>query len=305
MATETSSIDDLLSQPQSRKTPDAPEQTADVDVEPDGVDTPQDDNVDHDEPKEKPQDDSDPYGANDDDSESDESENTEDENVDEYGNPTGKPKTYTEEEVNERINKAVRDRLERLQRNQGMTQQEADHVANNFEYDENAKGDWQQQLKQFIKQTYQEIGQEQQQQEVQQREQRAQQEFEQKFHQGMGRFSDFVEVVGSQPVTDAMTMGLRGIKDPAAFIYAASKRNPQELQRISQIADPYAQMLEMGKLEERMRKGKQTTKAPKPVSKTQGDASIPHKENKELSIEEQIAQSDARRLAARRAKMKR
>jgi len=72
-----------------------------------------------------------------------------------------------------------------------------------------------------------------------------------------------------------MTYALRGLPDPAAFIYAASKRHPQELARISQIGDPAAQIMEMGRLEERMRKSAPSTKAPRPVSKSRDDASMP------------------------------
>ena len=114
----------------------------------------------------------------------------------------------------------------------------------------------------------------------------------------MDRFSDFKDVVGSQPITDPMTYALRGMNDPSAFIYAASKRAPQELQRISNISDPYVQMVEMGKLEERMRKTPMTTKAPRPVSKTVDNSSIPVQQKKgEPSIEDLIAHADAKRRA--------
>jgi hypothetical protein len=95
-----------------------------------------------------------------------------------------------------------------------------------------------------------------------------------------------------------MTYALRGLSDPAAFIYAASKRHPQELARISQIADPAAQIMEMGRLEERMRKAPVGTKAPKPISKTRDEGGLPAQaKKKEQTIEDLIAHSDAKRRA--------
>ncbi len=216
---------------------------------------------------------------------------------DDYGNTKAKPKTYTEEEVNDRINKAVRERLARLDRNGNnpSTQQVQQQAQQNFEYDPNAEGNWQQQLEVVIEQTVNKLSQKEVNRQQQQREERAQAEFHDKFTQGMDKFSDFREVVGAQPVTDPMTMALRGLKDPASFIYAASKRHPQELARISQLPDPVAQVLEMGKLEERMRKAAPGTKAPR----TKEDAGLPvkDKKNSEPSIEDMIAKADAKRMA--------
>lgn len=218
---------------------------------------------------------------------------------DEYGNEvaSSESRMYTEEEVNERINKAVRERLSRLQKNETLTSDQAQHAQQNFEYDPSAEGDWKQQLRQFIKQTYQETIREEQTQAQQLREQQAQVEFEEKFSRSMGRFKDFREVVASQPITDAMTMATRSMSDPAAFLYAASKRHPEELQRISRLTDPYAQMVEIGRLEERMKKSKSTTNAPRPISPTNADGALStHRDEREPSIEELIAQADARKL---------
>jgi hypothetical protein len=177
-------------------------------------------------------------------------------------------------------------------------------AAAGFEYNPDSNQSWDQQLRGFVEQTVQGMTQRQQQQAQQVREQQAQSEFEGKFHQGMTNFPDFVEVVGSQPVSDHMVLATRGMKDPAAFLYAASKRMPQELQRISAIGDPYVQMAEMGRLEATLRQTKPGTKAPRPITRTQEDSNIPHKSNsdRELSIEEQIAHSDKRKLAAMRAR---
>ena len=97
-----------------------------------------------------------------------------------------------------------------------------------------------------------------------------------------------------------MTIASRAMKDPAAFFYAAAKRAPQELQRIAQIPDQYVQMVEIGKLEERMKQSKSgnATKAPKPLGRIQEDGSIPYNSNKkEPTIEDLIAQDSAKRKA--------
>ena len=218
------------------------------------------------------------------DSASDESVNAE---MDDYGNPKAEKKLYTQEEVDERINRAVRERLER---GRHEVQQQQQPQAQPQQGDE----DWRNELKSFVVNTVQGMTAEQQQQAAQQREQQAQVEFESKFHQGMSRFNDFVDVVGDAPITDAMTVATRGMKDPAAFLYAAAKTQKAELARIAKIQDPYVQVAEMGKLEERIRKSKTTTNAAKPVSKFSGDASS--KDTSRGSIEDRIAQHAKRKF---------
>ena len=144
------------------------------------------------------------------------------------------------------------------------------------------------------------MGQEQEQARIRQEEAQVQQEFESKFREGMGRFNDFVDVIDSLPfqITNPMTLATRAMADPAAFLYAAAKRNPQELERIAKLRDPYAQMTEIGKLEERMRKNKPTTKAPRPLSRSNDDGGMPApKKSKEPSIEDLIAKADQKKLA--------
>lgn len=218
--------------------------------------------------------------------------------VDEYGNEEPKAaeeRLYTREELKEQINQAVRERLSRGQHSQAQ-QQHIEQQAQNFEYDENAAGDWQQQLAKFVRQEFQNMNKEIVQQTQQQREQQAQIEFQQKFEKGLGKFADYTEVVDASKISDPMLLATRGLPDPAAFLYAASKRAPQELERISRLQDPYAQMMEMGKLEERLKKSPAVTKTPKPVSKPKDDLPIPHSSNKKETIEDLIAESNARRL---------
>jgi hypothetical protein len=59
-------------------------------------------------------------------------------------------------------------------------------------------------------------------------------------------------------------------------------------------------MVEMGRLEERMKKAKTGTNAPRPVSRTQGDTGMAHKasSDREPTIEELIAKAEAKKRAA-------
>lgn len=228
-------------------------------------------------------------------------------NEDDYGNKT------------EQLSKSMQKRLERqaesLKRKheleilslrqqleqQGASQQ-VQQAAKDFEYDPNDDGTWQQQLASFVKQTVSQMHQDERRFAQEQEEKSAHQEFAKKFTQGMDRFDDFTKIVANQPIDDAMTLALRGMEDPAAFIYAASKRQPQELERISKLRDPYARMVEMGKLEERMRKNKPTTKAPKPLGRIKDDGKIPSsKEKREDTIEDLIAKSESKKLARLKA----
>ncbi len=227
-----------------------------------------------------------------------------------------KPKTRqeTDEYGNEKEpeNEAIRERLARQARKhqaeidslraqlsqQGASPQ-VQQAAKDFEYDPEASGDWQQQLAHFVKQTVNSMTREQEETKSRQQEQQVQMQFESKFREGMNRFHDFSETISELPfeITNPMTLATRAMEDPAAFLYAAAKRQPKELERISKLRDPYAQMTEIGKLEERMRRNKSTTKAPKPLGRTHEDASTPvSKKNKEPSIEDLIARADAKKL---------
>lgn len=236
-----------------------------------------------------------------------EGENAEKKESDEYGNEKPKPRVYTEDEVRERINKAVRERMARGNHQEAQsTSQQVTKQAQDFEYDPESTETWQAQLEQFVEKTVSKMGQKQAERQQLQRDIKIQKEFEEKFTNSMERFSDFRDIVSAQPITDPMTYALREMNDPAAFIYAASKRHPAELQRISNLASPNAQMIEMGKLEERMRKTAPTSNAPKPVSRTREDGAMPIKsKNKESSIDDLLAQSDAKRQAQLNQKRRR
>ncbi len=221
--------------------------------------------------------------------------------VDDYGNESD-PKN---EAIRERLARQARkyeteiEDLRAQLRDQGASR-EVQNAARDFEYDPEAKGDWQQQLASFVKQTVNSMTREQE--EVRQRdvERRAQHEFEDKFFKSMAKFDDFRDVMTnlSFEITNPMTLATRAMDDPAAFLYAAAKRQPQELERISKIRDPYVQMTEMGRLEERMRKNKTTTNAPRPLGRTLDDATTKEsKKNREPTVEDLIAKADAKRFA--------
>lgn len=282
MATETSSIDDMLAgngNVMAKEPPDYhPEETS------------EENNL-----SQESYDSQDSYEDGADESEKSPSESKD---LDDYGNDKPEARTYTEDEVNERINKAVRERLARMERNGQQQAATPNNVPQGFEYNSDSEANWQQQLESFVEQTVSRMYSKQAEKHQAHRERQAQEDFEQKFHNNMSRFSDFKDVVGVQPITDSMTLSLRAMNDPAAFIYAASKRNPQELERISKIGDPYSQMVEMGKLEERMRKSSLGTTAPKPLGKTKEDSVTNFTSNKkEVSIEDMIARSEAKKIA--------
>lgn len=295
----TSSIDDLLMGGKSPTQPQTPEheyQEGPEDVE---ELEPEDDEGESPEYDDEPEDDH-TEEQDDADDEEDEPEVKHKKEYDEYGNE----KEPENKEIRERLKKQARkyeaeiESLRAQLANQGASR-EVQQAAKDFEYDPEAKGDWQQQLASFVKQTVNSMTREQEEQQIRQRDHEAQQEFEGKFREGMGKFHDFVDVIGGLgfQITNPMTLATRGMADPAAFLYAAAKRNPGELERISKLRDPYAQMTEIGKLEERMRKNKPTTKAPRPLDRTRENASIPAPKKKtEPSIEDLIAKNDAKKL---------
>lgn len=232
----------------------------------------------------------------------DDTQEVSDSEMDDYGNEVQKDSDVIRERLKrqaesmERRHQAELDALRAELSRSGVNAQTQKAVSD-FEINPDSDDSWQTQLKSFVEQTVSQMSQRDAIHQQNIREQNIQREFETKFVQGMDRFSDFRQVVGSQPITDEMTYALRGMNDPAAFIYAASKQQPAELQRISSIRDPYAQIAEMGKLEERMRKTKSVTQAPRPISRTKDDATIKPIKKKEDSFEDVLAKADAKRMA--------
>jgi len=190
--------------------------------------------------------------------------------VDEYGNETAKPRMYSEEDVQ----RMIRDRLSRgsvAQQQSAQQTQQVQQAAKDFQADPNSQDSWEVQLENFVEKTFNKMAQKQQQEQAQQIENQRRAEFDTKFTTGMSKYGDFVDVVKERPITDAMLMATRSLENPAAFIYAAAKLQGAELDRISKINDPYQQAAEMGRLEERMRKSKAVTKAPRLVKSDRTD----------------------------------
>lgn len=246
-------------------------------------------------------------GKNADDSKQDDDE------LDEYGNKKDRMSKGMKERLDRKEKQHQREieqrdrelyELRQQLQNQGASK-EVQQAVKDFKHDPNDETSWEQQLSDFVKQTVTNMTTEKQQVERQQQEQNVQREFAQKFSKGMERFDDFREVVSKQPIDDAMTLSLRGMADPAAFIYTASKRHPQEIERISKLPDPYARMVEMGKLEERMRRNKPTTKAPRPLGRTREDATTKvTPKQKDTSGDDLLAKADAKRLSVVRNRHK-
>jgi len=223
--------------------------------------------------------------------------------TDEYGTPVQKKESrmFTEEEVQNMI----RDRLSRVkteannyQENVGInTQQQVQQAANNFEADPDSSESWETQLSNFIRNEVGRMSQEQQQQHYKAELQRKQQEFESNFTNGMSRYQDFHNVVGNKPFTNDIMQATMSMKDPAAFCYAAAKMHPGEIERISKLTNPYEIATEVGRLEERMKRSKNVSSAPRPATKITSDVSS--KYNDKPSIDSLI-NSDARRKLSRK-----
>jgi hypothetical protein len=220
--------------------------------------------------------------------------------TDDYGNKVPKSKTYTEEEVQAMIRKRLKLHHEEKAQQQPQyqpPQQQYQPPNEEFQHDQSSEQPWEVQLENHIKQTVQKLETEKVQVAWQQEEQRNQVEFESRFTNGMSKYSDFNDVVQGKPITNGIMMAARSMADPAAFIYAVSKQHPQELERISQIRDPYVQAAEVGRLEERMKKARTVSKAPKPIAKTKGD--IADKGNIKQNLDDLI-RHDAKRKLGRR-----
>ena len=178
--------------------------------------------------------------------------------TDEYGLEAEAEKLYTKAELNEQINRAMRERLARLERNnpppQQPMQQQQQAQSQGFQYDENSNLDWQQQLENFTMQVIDKRENMRAQQIQQAKEHQRMSEFEQKFKQGMDKFSDYHEVVGKFRIQDDMLMATEDINNPAALFYVAAKRMPEELSKICQIESPLARAAAIGRLDAKLRK---------------------------------------------------
>lgn len=194
--------------------------------------------------------------------------------IDEYGNPVEKPRVYTEDEVQHMI----RDRLSRG-RNNEQPHPTAAHVqeaAKDFKTDPNSEESWEVQLNSFIDKRLEARQAQLKQQEWQHNESQKQADFEVKFNTGMNKYQDFESVVSrvAPSITPSMMLATRSLDNPAAFIYAAAKMHPGELDRISRLNDNFVQAAEVGRLHERMVKQRTgVSLTPKPIDAPKGDIS--------------------------------
>jgi hypothetical protein len=184
--------------------------------------------------------------------------------IDDYGQPVAKKeRVYTQSEVEQ----MMRDRNTRGEFAKQQLEQPVQPVA------QEASEDWQQEFESLVEQTISKREQKIQQQHWQQQAEQKQAEFEIKFNAGATKYADFEQVVMGKPLTIDMVKATMGMNDPAAFIYAAAKTQATELERISKIPDALSQAVELGKLEERMRKSKSASSgAPRPIDTIKGDA---------------------------------
>jgi hypothetical protein len=298
-----SSIDDLLAGGKTHTQPETPEnqyQDGPEEIEEMDSDAPPLDDSSGDDADDRPS--HEDTGDEADEEDSDDTQSHEND-YDDYGNEKPKPRMYTEEEHKDLLNRAVRERLARLERNnpdavQQPTNQQIQNQTKNFEYDPNSEQSLPQQLETFIEQTVTKMTGKKEQQAREQQERELHAAFEDKLISGMQRFGDFRDVVGQYEITNPMTLATRDMADPAAFLYAAAKRHPQELERIAKLRDPYSQIREMGKLDERMRRNKPTTKAPRPIGRTTEDApSKAPKKQQDVSGDDLLAKADSKRLS--------
>lgn len=216
---------------------------------------------------------------------------------DEYGNEVPKAKTYSEEDVQ----RMIRERLARVKQPQQQQeqQQQPKKQEGEFQFDENSELGWQEQLESFVERVADKRDQKRAEREMQDRDHREREAFENKFHQGMSRYPDFIDTMQDKNVSDAMVMATSVMNDPAAFLYAAAKKFPEELNRISKLTNPFQQATEMGKLDERMKKAKVTTKATKPIESERSDVIEKVREQPTRDIDRMI-QRDAKNKMRRR-----
>lgn len=219
-------------------------------------------------------------------------EPAESDELDEYGTKVGKKKLYTEEEVN----RMMRDRFKRGRTSEEQ-QQDIKDIAKDFTPDPNSNEEWETQLGSFIDKHLDSRNRVAQEKEWKAREEQSMAEFEVKFSEGMTKYKDFQSVIANKPISQAMMLSTRSMENPAAFIYAACKQQPKEVARIAEIADPMAQAVEMGRLEEKMRKARIVPSSPKPAKQISGDASH---EMKQIGIDDRIAQHAKSKLMNRR-----
>jgi hypothetical protein len=213
-----------------------------------------------------------------------------DEKINDYGIPETvkvEEKKYTDSDMQ----RMIRERLERVK--QTATPAQIKEIAEDFKASspDATVEQWEREFEAHVEKVIDKKYQKAQQLRMQEQENKIQSEYETRFSQGMSKYQDFWDVVNKNPITPPMMIATRSMENPAAFLYAASKLHPETLTKIAGMTDTAAQMVEIGRLEERMLKASRATKAPRPLDKIQGDDfedRTPPK--KEQSIEDRIAE---------------
>jgi len=122
-------------------------------------------------------------------------------------------------------------------------------------------------------------------------------EWQTKFESGTKKYEDFWPTVNKTPITSTMMIATRAMENPAAFLYAAAKLQPAELTRIAGIQDYATQMVEMGKLEERMKRSTAVTKAARPLGRIHADSfDEPAEKKREKTIDERVREDEQKKL---------
>jgi hypothetical protein len=212
------------------------------------------------------------------------------EKINDYGIPEpvkAEEKKYTDSDMQ----RMIRERLERVK--QTATPAQVQEIAKDFKSStpDATVEQWEKEFDAHVNKTLDQREEKAKVLRMQEHENKIQKEYENRFADGMGKYQDFWEVVNKNPITPPMMIATRSMENPAAFLYAASKLHPETLTRIAGMTDHAAQMVEIGRLEERMIKASRSTKAPRPLERIQGDdfedrTPAP----KEKSIDERIAE---------------
>lgn len=196
--------------------------------------------------------------------------------------PPPKERYYTQDEVQQ----MMRDRLERQARNLQPKDEE-----------QSESDDWREDLRKYISTTLRE---EQEQINNARAREQAEREFNEmayKFQTGATRFPDFANVVSKAGFTNEMTKAGLHFDDSAAFFYAAAKLMPAEVKRIAKLPSAERQIIELGRLDEKLRastaNNSKKQAASRPISKVRGDGVT--KKEKSEPVGDILAAEDARR----------
>lgn len=198
--------------------------------------------------------------------------------TDEYGLEIPKPRMYSEEEVQ----RMMRERLARGHNAQPQQQVAQQQAAEGFTPDPESTDSWEVQLDAYIDRRIDKREQKASTEAAQRQETEIQAKFEANFTTGMNKHKDFTATVGKLPITNSMMMALRGHENPATFLYAAAKMQPEEVKRIAAMPDPFMQAKALGELDAKMKKVKRMPGAPAIIKPVTSDVSEKYKTPKNI-----------------------